>query len=337
MKAMVLAAGYGTRLLPLTEGLPKPMVPVMNHPLFEHTLSLLSTNGITDIVANLHHLPQKITQHFGDGGAFGVRLHYSIEDTILGTAGGIKAAQKLLQGNGSGTFLVINSDVLATIDLKKVVEFHKQKGSILTLVLRRPSDPQRFECIKTDTNGRITHFPGVASAPVSEDTLMFTGIQIMEPDFFSRIPTSEFCGTTENVFPAMIREGLPVYGYTHADYWSDLGCREDYLQTHWDILNGKLALEGQASSLPIDHPAITPPVFVGNDCQISPSARIGPYAVLGNECQVGECATVEYSVCWDGVSIGNATTVRHSIIGSRVVVGNEVNVNGESLADNKVG
>lgn len=333
MKAMVLAAGFGTRLLPLTQSLPKPMVPVMNRPLFEHTLSLLSAHGITDIVANLHHLPQEVTEYFGDGRSFGVRLRYSREETILGTGGGIKAAQKLLEEHDKGTFLVINSDVLAEIDLQQVMQFHKQKGSLLTLVLRRHSHPEKFESIETDPDGRITHFPGVSSAPVSDKTLMFTGIQIMEPDIFSRIPSSGFCGTTEDIFPEMIRQGLPVYGYLHSGYWSDLGDRKNYLQTHRDIFNGKTVLNRATGSGDKDNPPVGTNVFLGKNCTISKSATVGPYVVLGNGCRVGDGAVVENTVCWKEVSIGKGTTVRHSIIGNGVGVGNNVTVDNDSLVD----
>ncbi|MFQ5673831.1 MAG: sugar phosphate nucleotidyltransferase [Nitrospinales bacterium] len=321
MRAMVLAAGYGVRLRPLTETLPKPMVPVMNRPILEHTLALLRANGIHDVIANLHHLPEKVTAHFGDGAPFGVRLHYSLEETLLGAAGGIKAAQPFLEAaEDGGSFLVINGDILTNIDLRRVAEFHKRKGAVLTLVLRRAAHPEQFEHIETGPDGRITHFPGVADAPLSENTMMFTGIQIMSPEILARIPSTGFCGTTETVFPEMIRRGLPVYGYAHTGYWLDVGQRQSYLQAHRDILEGKIAVDAGAGSQNSENPAVTPPVFLGNSCRISENARVGPCAVLGDHCEVQDGAVVEHSVCWERAVIGRNAVIRQSIIGAGVHV-----------------
>ena len=338
MKAMVLAAGYGARLRPLTETLPKPMFPVMNRPMLEHTFSLLRANGMTDVVANLHHLPEKVTDYFGDGASFGVRLRYSLEETLLGTAGGIKAAQPLLEeAEDENDFLVINSDILTDIDLRRVVEFHRRKRAVLTLVLRRAANPEQFERIETGADGRIIRFPGAAAAPVSEKTMMFTGIQIMSPELFARIPSTGFCGTTESVFPEMIRQGLAVYGYPHTGYWSDVGQRHSYLQTHRDILEGKIAAGGDAGSGYAglrngEHPAVTPPVFLGEHCRIAENARVGPYAVLGNHCEVQDGAVVEHAVCWERAVIGRHAAVRQSIVGAGVHVDANATIVDRSLA-----
>ncbi|NIP99170.1 MAG: NTP transferase domain-containing protein, partial [Nitrospinaceae bacterium] len=154
MKAMILAAGFGTRLRPLTTVCPKPMFPVLNRPLLEHTLHRLSAQNIREIVINLHHLPEQILDHFGDGSRFGVRLKFSCEDQILGTAGGIKAARKYLNGE---PFFVINSDVVAEIDLPRVMEFHRRRRSRLTLVVREDASPEKFDPIEMDGAGRIVH------------------------------------------------------------------------------------------------------------------------------------------------------------------------------------
>lgn len=329
MKALVLAAGFGTRLLPLTQSLPKPMFPVMNRPVLEHTLALLQANGIEDIVINLHHLPEKIADHFGGGESYGVRLRYSREQSILGTAGGIKAAQKFLDGE---TFLVVNSDILVDIDLKKVVEFHEQKNALLTLVLRKDPHPEKFAPMETDQEGRIVLFPGASTPKAAGKTtrLMFTGVQVMGPEIFSRIPEQGFCGTTEDVFPKMIEEGLPVYGYPHDGYWQDLGCREDYLQAHRDILDGKMAITSGKNSLNFGDEGITPPVLIGANCRIAPQAKVGPYAVLGDGCRVEDGAVVEHSVCWANAVIGNGATVRDSIIATGVAVGDKQKIIGQS-------
>ena len=219
MKAMILAAGFGTRLKPLTNDLPKPLFPVLNRPILEHALHFLSKNGIKDIAINLHHKSEKIIDYFGDGKDFGVNLHFSKEEKILGTAGGIKKLQSFFKNE---TFLVINSDILADVDLNNVLKFHKDKKSKLTLVVRQDPNAEKYDSIQRIDEGRIVHFLG-RSIKNSEPTtqVMFTGIQIMEPEIFSRIPENKFCGTVEDVFPGMIQDELPVYSFLHKGYWID--------------------------------------------------------------------------------------------------------------------
>jgi NDP-sugar pyrophosphorylase family protein len=322
MKAMILAAGFGTRLKPLTQGLPKPMFPVLNRPLLEHTLNFLSSQGIQDIIVNVHHLPDKIIEYFGDGTGFGVRLQFSQEEAILGTAGGLKKAQSFLEND---TFLVMNSDVLADIDLHKVFSFHKEKQSCLTLVVRHDAHPEKYKPIELAGDGRITRFVDacVKKPPTTLQRVMFTGIQIMEPDIFSRIPAGKFYGTTEDVFPKMIEGDLPVYGYMHEKYWIDMGTRETYIQAQADALDGKLSLKSRTSKTP-EGPLIIPPVQIGNACEIAQDCQVGPHVVMGDGCRIRSGAVVENSVLWEGVTIGSGATVQNSIVGASVENGEQV-------------
>ncbi len=324
MRAIILAAGFGTRLKPLTLGLPKPMFPVLNRPLLEHTLNFLSSNGIQDIIINVHHLPEKIVEHFGNGADFGVRLQFSREEEILGTAGGLKKAQSFLEKE---TFLVMNSDVFADIDLDTVLSFHKEKNSCLTLVVRKDAEPEKYEPIEMADDGRITRFvnASIKNPPATTQRVMFTGIQIMEPEIFSRIPAGKFYGTAEDVFPAMIEEGLPVYGILHKKYWIDMGTRETYIQAQADALEGKLALKTSPSRNP-EGPLVVPPVHIGEDCEISNNAQVGPYAVLGDGCRLRSGTVVENSILWAGATIGSGATVKNSIIGKGVAVENDAQV-----------
>ena len=311
MKAMILAAGFGTRLKPLTNDLPKPMFPVLNHPILEHAINFLSSQGIKEIAINLHHQPEKIIDYFGDGKDFRVKLQYSKEENILGTAGGIKKLELFLKDE---TFLVINSDVLADVNLNDVLKFHREKKSKLTLVVRKDSNAEKYDSIQRVEEGRIVHFLGHSiknSAPTTR--VMFTGIQIMEPDIFSRIPENKFCGTTEDVFPGMINEGLPVYGYLHKGYWIDMGTRETYIQAQKDAMDGKVVLKNSSSRNP-EGPLVVPPVHIGKNCEISQGAQVGPYAVLGDGCRIRPGAVVENSILWPGSTIGNDSTIKNCII-----------------------
>jgi NDP-sugar pyrophosphorylase family protein len=331
MKALILAAGFGTRLQPMTNVLPKPLFPVLNQPILEHTLHFLSLQGIKEIAINLHHRAEKIIDYLGDGKDFGVNLHYSKEDKILGTAGGIKKLQSFFQDE---TFLVINSDVFVDINLDNVLKFHKEKKSKLTLVVRQDLNMKNYKSIQRVEEGRIVHFLGTGiknSETVTQ--VMFTGVQIMEPDIFSRIPEDEFCGTTENVFPGMIQDELPVYGFLHNGYWIDMGTRETYIQAQVDALDGKLSLK-TFPSRNLEGPLVVPPVYIGNNCEISQDAQVGPYAILGDGCRVRSGAVIENSILWTGVTAGNNCSVQNSIVGERVVIDSGANVTNRSLSSN---
>ena len=177
MKAMVLAAGFGTRLQPLTRILPKPMFPVLGRPLLSHTFDLLRSANISEAVVNTHHLPNCITDCFANKKPSNLNLHFSHEEKILGTAGGIKKVQGFL---GDGPFILINSDILTDIDLNRVIEFHKKNNSKLTLVVRQDASPEQYDPIEIGENGRIAHFVGASSMNLPDNTtrVMFTGIQI---------------------------------------------------------------------------------------------------------------------------------------------------------------
>jgi NDP-sugar pyrophosphorylase family protein len=329
MKAMILAAGFGTRLKPLTIGLPKPMFPLLNRPLLEHTLNFLSSQGIQDIIVNVHHLPKKIIEYFGDGSDFGVRLQFSMEKEILGTAGGLKKAQSFLEKE---TFLVLNSDVLADINFDSLLTFHKEKNSCLTLVVRQDDVPEKYSPIHLADDCRISRFVNASIKHPCTNTqrVMFTGIQIMEPEIFSHIPANKFCGTTEDIFPTMIEEGLPVYGHLHEKYWIDMGTRETYIQAQADALEGRLALKTSSSRNP-KGPLVLPPVHIGKDCEIANDAQVGPHAVLGNGCRLHSGAVVENSILWEGATIGSDATIQSSIIGKDVAIENGTQVVDASL------
>ena len=315
MKAMVLAAGFGSRLQPLSYEQPKPLFPVMNKPVIEHTLSLLKSAGVTEIVINLHHKGNSIEDYLGDGSRYGVKIYYSKENPILGSAGGIKAAQKYLDGD---SFIVINSDVVTDIDLNKAIKFHRDKKASLTLILKPksptgPSDPIAID----DANRVIDFFPEL---PENLREFVFTGIQIMEPGIFDRIPPDIFIGTTDKIFPKMIEDNQSVFAFIHNGYWADIGNRGDYIKTHQDCLNGKVkSIPTQIDKTPRES-NIHPPVLIGDDCVISDKAQIGPNVILGNGCKVDDDATIKDSVCWNRVIIQKNSKVSESILGDGYVV-----------------
>jgi NDP-sugar pyrophosphorylase family protein len=329
MKAMVLAAGFGKRLQPLTRTLPKPMFPVLGRPLLSHTFDLLQSAGIDDIAVNIHHLPNSIINYFEKENPPPFNLHFSTEEYILGTAGGIKKMQGFLE---DGPFITINSDIITDIDLNKVINFHKNNNSKLTLVVRQDISPEQYDSIEICENGRIVHFIGASSMNIPENTtrVMFTGIQIMEPDIFARIPEGQFCGTTEDIFPQMIQDDVPIYGYLHEGYWNDMGNRESYLQVNTDALNKKVTLK-KASAYQSNSPSVISPALVGPNCRISKDSKIGSHSVIGPNCIIESGTVIENSILWGGVTVGAGTTIKRSVIAQNKTIGGGKNIIDQSI------
>ena len=329
MKAMVLAAGFGKRLQPLTRVLPKPMFPVVGRPLLSHTFDLLRSANISEIAVNIHHLPSSITNYFEKEKPPDLNLHFSHEDRILGTAGGIKKMQGFLE---DGPFILINSDIITNIELDRVIDFHKKNNSKLTLVVRQDISPEQYDSIEICKDGRIVHFIGASSLDMPESTtrVMFTGIQIMEPEIFERIPAGQFCGTTEDIFPQLIQDEVPIYGYLHDGYWKDMGSRESYLQVNADALDEKVSLKG-ISPNQLDNSFIIPPVLVGHNCHIAENSKIGPHSVIGPNCKIKSGAVVENSILWEGVTIGAGSTIKGSVIAQNITIGDGRSINDESI------
>jgi NDP-sugar pyrophosphorylase family protein len=245
MKAMVLAAGLGTRLQPLTKQMPKALLPVAGRPLIHYPLLLLKRYGITDIVINLHHHGHKIIDVLGDGRAMGLRLHYSQEPTILGTGGGIKQARQWL---GETTFLVINSDILVDLNLDDVVEFHRRRHATVSMVVRTDPDVARYGVIELDGQDRIRTIighggqEGQGSAGAgSLRPFMFTGVHLLEPSVFDAIPGHGFSSITD-VYIAMLQHDEPLFGYVTKGAWMDLGTPERYQEANRLLGAGRLRL-----------------------------------------------------------------------------------------------
>ena len=239
MKAIILAAGFGHRLRPLTDTIPKPLLPLEEKPLISHTINLLKRHGFLNIVINLHHLGDKIESCLGDGSHLGVRIHYSREDVILGTGGGIRRARPLLEG---GPFLVINGDILVDINLRELFEFHQKIGGAATMVLRDDPLKEGYGAVKVDENGRVRDILGRVKAKGKLKKMLFTGIQILEEDIFDCIPETFPSSLTEDAYPELILRGKTVYMWEHRGYFIDMGTHAGYKQAIKDVSQGKINL-----------------------------------------------------------------------------------------------
>ena len=214
-RAMVLAAGFGTRLKPITDTTPKPLVPVAGRPLLEHLLEFLRAGGIEEVIINLHHLGQKIEAHVGDGARFGLRVRYSAEDPILDTGGGIKKAEPLLAGE---PFVVANGDSLLEVRLRDLIDWHRARGAVATLALRPDPDAARYGLVELDDRDRVCRIVGLPpGAKPGTRAFMFPGLHILEPEVFRWMDAGAVFSVTRVTYPRMIEAGLPVFGWeTHA-------------------------------------------------------------------------------------------------------------------------
>lgn len=240
---MVFAAGQGTRLRPLTDNLPKVLVPVAGRPMIEYPLLLLRHYGIDEVVVNLHHLGEKIEAYLGDGSRLGLRITYSRETELLDTGGGLLQAKPLLE---DAPFVVVNGDVVIDLDLGQVIDRHREDGAAATLVLRPDADADRYGAIEISADRRVRKFlhhqaPG-APGPLTK--LMFTGVQVLSPkifDYMERGAAPRF-GTTKDTYPKMLAGGERLYGFSFAGFWQDLGTPERIKEAEARLAGGKAPL-----------------------------------------------------------------------------------------------
>jgi NDP-sugar pyrophosphorylase family protein len=234
MKAMVLAAGLGTRLRPLTEDRPKPLVPVDGRPLITYNLALLQYHGITDVIVNLHHRGEALRTALGDGSAVGLRLHYSVEEPLLDTGGAIKKVEPLLASEDE--FLVLNGDTIVDCPLDRLIAEHRARGATATLVLRTDPRQDVYGLVEVDAARRIRRFLGVpemVAAPLTP--YMFAGVQVLSRRVFGYMPAGGAFSMTRAIYPAMLAAGEPLYGYPFAGFWRVVDTVDDLRRAEADI------------------------------------------------------------------------------------------------------
>ncbi|HTL61407.1 MAG TPA: NDP-sugar synthase [Nitrospira sp.] len=248
MKAMILAAGLGTRLRPLTNTIPKPLLPIAGTPLIVWNLLLLKRHGFQDVVINLHHLGPMIEQALGNGSKYGMRIYYSHEPVILGTGGGIKQAEPNFSGE---PVLVLNGDTLFEIDLDALCAFHQRRQAAATLVLRSDHDAARWGLVEIDADDRIVRITGRGKTDGSgTHPRMFAGVHILHPRLLRDLPKGKPSSIID-AYVAAIQRGDLVAGYELTGYWSDVGTPERYAQAEHDATSGLIKLSDRFSATPL--------------------------------------------------------------------------------------
>jgi len=326
-----MAGGEGSRLRPLTINRPKPMVPIVNQPCLGHIFDLLKRHGIEDSFVTLQYLASVIQDSYGDGGSVGMRLRYSIEESPLGTGGSVRQ----LAGDLDGTFIVISGDALTDIDLSKVIAFHKERGAAVTLTLVHVPNPLEYGVVITEPDGRIRKFLEKPSwGEVFSDTIN-TGIYVIEPRVLERYEMGEVFDFGKDLFPKLLLEGEPLFGYIADGYWTDIGSITEYARANADLLNGKLRVGPVGHELmpgvwtegpvEIDESArITGPVFLGEGVKIGPHTRIVGPTVLRDYVSVDVGAVIDSSIVWRNSYVGERAELHGALVGRQCALKSRV-------------
>lgn len=325
MKAFILAAGAGTRLRPLTYECPKPMIPLLNKPVIEHTINNLKRHNIDSVVMNLHTLPKMITDYFGNGKDFGIDINYSMEEKLLGTAGGLKKCKNFFDS----TFVVMSGDGLSDVDITSAFEFHKKKKSLATMILKKIETKFPYGITLTDRTNRIIKFVEKPTwGSVFSDTVN-TGIYIFEPEIFRYIPDG-FYDFGKDLWPKLLKLKKPIYAYLMNGYWTDIGNIEEYKQGVKDALfnkvlvkiNGKKIKNTEViadSNCVIDKTVkFIGKSVIGRNCKIGKNVVIDNGTIIGNNVKVKDDAIIKDSIIWDNIIIGKNTRLCSSVIGTKV-------------------
>jgi mannose-1-phosphate guanylyltransferase / phosphomannomutase len=327
MKAFILSAGAGTRLRPLTFNIPKPMVPIVNKPALLHTLENLRKFDIREVVINLHRYPNMIRKYFGDGRQFGMNITYSYEPQLLGTAGAVKKMEKYF----TDTFLVLSGDGITDINLNKVLDFHKEKKSFATMVLKRVDVKFDYGVTILDKNARISQFFEKPSWSSVFANTVNTGIYVFEPDIFSYIPKNKFFDFGHQVWPKLLERKKKIFGYETEAFWCDVGNLKEYRHAQRSALDKrvKVIIPGEeiksgiwvGKGTVIEAGAkLRSPCVIGKNCRIGKKCVVGKYTTIGDRSVIGPGAAVTDCVIWNGVKVNKNVNLQNCVIsrGARI-------------------
>jgi mannose-1-phosphate guanylyltransferase len=308
-QAVILVGGAGTRLRPLTDTRPKPMMPLVDRPFVAHQLDLLRRHGVTDVIFSCGYRPDALRAHFGEGDGTGVRLRYVVDPEPLGTAGAMKNAEGLLDGS---PFLVLNGDILTDLDLGAVMEAHGRTGAAGTVVLTPVEDPSAFGLVRLHDDDSVEAFvekPSPGELRPGEPFRINAGTYLLDPSVLDGIPAGRAVSVEREIFPVLAEAGV-LYGFPSDAYWRDIGTPASYLAAHHDVLSGAARTESPTGD-----------AYLGPGAAVDPGARVGRRSSLGPEAAVAGGAVVEGSVLGAGTRVEEGALLRDAILGEGVTVG----------------
>ncbi len=334
VSGFVLAAGYGQRMLPITETVPKPLLPIGHLPLIAYALKLLSFHGIRDVFVNLHHLGKCVREALQDGDAYGVKITYSPEEELLGTGGALKRIHERL----GTTLVVVNSDTLVDVDLHAALAEHRARGALATMVLREAPAGSAYGRIDIDAQQRIVRLLGQGAAPGAQRSLMFTGVQIIEPRFLEYVPPALHTCIVRAGYAKALSHQEPLFAHVCDGYWADAGTPAAYLQTNTDALAQRLRLRhadplGGYAMAPKRAVAevvrmgadvelgsstrLQPPVLLDEGARLGERAIIGPGSIIGRHCVVGKDARLTDCIMLEGAKVEAGAQLDGVLVGKK--------------------
>ncbi|RZD15505.1 MAG: nucleotidyltransferase [Candidatus Acidulodesulfobacterium ferriphilum] len=334
MQAVIMAGGFGTRLKPLTNNAPKPMIHVANKPMMEHVVNLLKIHGIVDLIVLLYVQPEVIKNYFKDGAGFGVNIEYVLAEEDYGTAGAVKNVEKIIKDGNDDDFLVISADIITDVNLKKPIDFHIGKKSDATIVLTRVENPLPYGIVITDSEGRVTKFLEKPTwSEVFSDTVN-TGIYILRKNVLKLIPEKSEFDFSKDLFPLLLKENKNLFGHICSCYWRDVGTLSEYRQSHLDIIAGKIDLNVEGETLAknnikigeksiIDISCDVENSIFGKDVHVLQNCKI-KNCVVGDNCIIGENTALSGSVVGKNSKIGANCEIQEAIIGYKSNIGRNV-------------
>jgi mannose-1-phosphate guanylyltransferase len=324
---MVMAAGLGTRLRPLTYEVPKPLVPVANRPVIEHILRGLSASGFGEVVANLHWFADAVRETLGDGSDAGVELTFRYEEELLGTAGGVRNVADYLT-EGGDSFVVMAGDALTDIDLRALAEAHERHGGIATLATKRVDNTREFGVVVTDSDGRVQGFQEKPDPAEALSDIANCMIYAFRPEVFEYFPDDEVLDFAHDVFPALLAHDVPFHAHVIGEYWNDVGSIAEYVQGNLDVVEGAVSVDPAGERLQggpsEDEPAVMDggwelagSAIVGEGAVIGEGARVDGPAVIGAGAHIGAGARVRHAVVLDKAELGPGALAAGGIVGRR--------------------
>jgi mannose-1-phosphate guanylyltransferase len=324
MKALVLAGGYATRLRPITYVIPKLLFPLVGKPIIYWTLEKLRRFDVKEVVLAVNYLASSLREAVGENYK-GMRIRYSLEDVPLGTGGPIRLASRRVKLNE--TFVVMNGDIVADIDLEKMLRHHQKARALVTDALTEVKDPSMFGSAILDSTGRITRFIEKPEPDQAVSPLVNAGIYLIEPEILKMIPSERRVSMEREIFPLLARRRR-LAGFTFPSYWFDIGSLSDYRRANFELLR-KEARRGilQAAYADIaENAVVRPPMCIGTRSTIGRKATIGPYVLIGKNSNIQRKTRVSGSILFDGVSVGDGSQISGAVIGSNVAVGSFVRI-----------
>jgi mannose-1-phosphate guanylyltransferase len=305
---ILLVGGFGTRLKPLTNQTPKPMLPVGGLPVTEHQLLAAKKAGVTTVILATSYLSEVFTPYFGDGSKWGMQLKYAVEKEPLGTGGAIRNAAALVDLDeaiaNDEEFVIFNGDVLSHHSIAAQIEFHRRNKAEVTLHLINVEDARAFGCVPTDADGRVTAFLEKMDNPVTN--AINAGCYVFSPTVIADIPQNKVVSVERETFPNLVDAGRPVFGYSEQSYWLDVGTPAALFKGSRDLVNGEFA--------------------AGAGTSFGVGTRASGGSSIGANCEIGDGVTIENSIIGDGVKIGDGALIRDSFVlhGSEVAQGAQI-------------